>query len=334
MVGFVFQSPSRFLLFHFVILKNTNRDAIYAVFSALAQCLEFLVNDYGVFPTIIAATTFAIMVFLVFVVLRTLSPKNRLRDSNNNNNNNNMHNHDKKKKKKKGGTARNRREHHHRSNRIKHTQLHSGVVENDSTEGTPSSPMSSPPPSGLHNDTSSSPSPSPSLNNAAKDSPTPAPSSSISATAATNVDGNENIKQTTNNMSMSNGANNKSATTVNAKDNRTRRRMMSGSTLDTTPLADDQSCGSTSVRSYPSVSVNSNRSGNTKASSIGSGSTPSRRGKRPGALKSPKNMNISTTNSIAVGNHIQVQDQVQYQAQLLINFFWHHARTYHHDHFH
>jgi len=68
--------------------------------------------------------------------------------------------------------------------------------------------------------------------------------------------------------------------------------MMSSSTLDTTPLCDDQSCGSTSVRSYPSVSVNSNRSGNTKTSSIGSGSTPSRRGKRPGALKSPKNMNM------------------------------------------
>lgn len=74
---------------------------------------------------------------------------------------------------------------------------------------------------------------------------------------------------------------------------------MSGSTLDTIPMSDDQSCGSTSVRSYPSVSVsvNSNRSGGRVAAAAGhhhnnnnNGSvSTTQRGKRNGTVESPKN---------------------------------------------
>ena len=76
-----------------------------------------------------------------------------------------------------------------------------------------------------------------------------------------------------------------------SKENRTRRRMMSGSTLDTTPLSDDQSCGSISVRSFPSVSVTSSRSsGGNMSQKNTKGSVPTpRRVKRQGIAKSPKN---------------------------------------------
>jgi len=273
------------------IVLGKLRDAISAVFSAFGQCLEFLLNDYGVFPTIIATITLAAMFFIVFVVLRTLSPKKM--KSNSNKHNNTLHN-ERKKKKKKGGNTRHRREHHHhhnhhRSNRIKfssRSQSNLGEeVENDSIVASPCSPIPSLPPPDIQNDTSSLPLPSsPSKNTI--DSRIHVPSlSTPSSTIANNIESKEYVKHSANDkVSISNGVN-------RSKDSRTRRRMMSGSTLDTTPLSDDQSCGSISVRSFPSVSVNSNRSGGgniNKISTNGSGSTP-RRVKRHGTAKSPKN---------------------------------------------
>jgi len=267
------------------ILLGKLRDAIYAVFSALGQSLEFLINDYGVFPTIIAATTLAIMFFIVFVVIRTLSPKNT---KNSSNKHNNTLQNERKKKKKKGGNARHRREHnhhhnHHRSNRIKSSsRSQTGEeMENASTVASPRSPspMSSLPPSEVQDDALSSPS-LPSKDTI--DSPINVPSLSAPSPtiATTNVERNERVEQTAHDkVPISNGLN-------NSKESRTRRRMMSGSTLDTTPLSDDQSCGSTSVRSFPSVSIKSNRSNNNNK---GSGSTTPRRVKRHGTVKSPKN---------------------------------------------
>lgn len=244
--------------------------------------MEFLINDYGVFPTIIAATTLAAMFFIVFVVIRTLSPKKTKNSSNKHNNTLHI---ERKKKKKKGGNARHRREHnhhhnHHRSNRIKSSsRSQSGEeIENASAVASPRSPspMPSLPPSEVQNETFSSPS-LPSKDTI--DSPIYMPSlSSPSPTIATNVESNERVEHAAyDKVPKSNGLN-------KSKESRTRRRMMSGSTLDTTPLSDDQSCGSTSVRSFPSVSVKSNRSKNK-----GSGSTTPRRGKHHGTVKSPKN---------------------------------------------
>lgn len=257
--------------------------------------MEFLLNDYGIFPTIIAATTLAAMFFVVFVVLRTLSPKkaNNLSDKHNNT----LHN-ERKKKKKKGGNARHRNN-HHRSNKIKlssRSQSQIGdEVEPVSRTASPRSPMPSLPPSEVTENTLSSPSiPSKDTAEGSLQVPSfPAPSSSITtniesiepASITTNIESTEPVEQAASDKTpISNGVS-------KPKENKTRRRMMSGSTSDTTPLSDDQSCGSTSVRSFPSVSVNSNRSGGgnmNKKNNKGSSSTP-RRMKRHGGVKSPKN---------------------------------------------
>mmetsp|Transcript_4663 Transcript_4663/g.11070 ORF Transcript_4663/g.11070 Transcript_4663/m.11070 type:complete len:592 (+) Transcript_4663:56-1831(+) len=268
------------------ILLGKIRDFISDMFSILGRCLEFFVNDYGVFPTIIASATLAAMLFIVFVVLRTLSPKKKTKS----NHNNNPVNKERKKKKKKGGNARYRRDHnhHHRSNRIKSLskpQSQSAEeMEDASTEAMPCSPMPSQPPSDISGNTSKMPS---SLSKDVSDSSLDVPSLSASPpTKTTEKNSTEQIKKVVANddLPTSHGATNK------LKEYRTRRRMMSNSTLDTTPLSDDQSCGSTSVMSFPSVSVNSNRSGNlSRKSNKGSGSSP-RRVKHQGIVKSPKNV--------------------------------------------
>jgi hypothetical protein len=271
------------------IMLGKLREAVSAIFSALGQCWEFLLNDYGVFPTIIAAITLAGMFFIVFLVLRTLSP--RKTKSISNTHNNTLHN-ERKKKKKKGGNARHRREHHHhhnhyRSNKTKIAPQSRFIkeVENASTVASPGSPIPSLPLSDVQNDASLSPSASlPSKNTVISAIHVP------SSTTAINIESNEHVKHATNDKIPISNAENKS------KENRTRRRMMSGSTLDTTPLSDDQSCGSTSVRSFLSVSNNSSRSGGSnmnKKKKKGSGSTP-RRVKRHGAARSPKNVERSS----------------------------------------
>lgn len=275
------------------IMLGKLRDAIYALFSVFGQYLEFLVNDYGAFPTIIASATLAAMLFVVFLVIRTLSPK---KSNSNSNNHNNSHNNERKKKKKKGGNTRHRREHHHhqnhhRSNRIKYaSQLQSQsqheVEEKDSTtEARPFSPLPSSPPSEMHDD-QSPPSPRPSSPDSSPDS-TRVTSSPMSIPPLPSTLSKEIIREirTNENCFMPIGPS-------KSKDSLSRRRMMSASTMDTLPMSDDQSCGSTSVRSYPSVSVNSNRSGNKMNKNVSS--TPSRRGKRNGMMKSPKNVERSS----------------------------------------
>lgn len=68
---------------------------------------------------------------------------------------------------------------------------------------------------------------------------------------------------------------------VGEKDKRI--RISSASTQDTTPLLDDISCGSTSVRSFPSVSVGSGRSNDRAATNKGTSSRQG--GKRGGTQK-------------------------------------------------
>jgi len=305
------------------IVLGKFRDVILTVLSTLGQCWEFLVNDYGVFPTIAAATTFATLLFLVFVVLRTLSPKSR---PVNGTKDHNVHPHnEKKRRKKKGGNARHRRDHHHhRSNRIKHTARL--VTENNAPlpthQETPvsSCPISTLRPSNNHNDShASSPScPSSSSDTAAnssKNEPVTFSSSSSALSSMSSAEPGCTPSSTSVHGTTSAGCEDATMSTISTgtksirvdssataagKDFRGRRRMMSGSTIDTTSMSDDQSCGSTSVRSYPSVSVNSNRSGgngggvekvtnnSNKTNRKGIGGN-SRRGKHSGNVKSPKN---------------------------------------------
>ena len=284
------------------------------VLSTLAQSWEFLVNDYGVFPTIAAATTLATLLFLVFIVLRTLSPKNRNRsgtNNNNNHNNSNVHHNEKKRRKKKGSNNRHKRDHNHnhhnhRSNRIKKNsdlpthQETPPLPGSSSSSSSSSSPISiSPRPSNIHNNinshhasASSLPPSCPSLildtadatcttnsslnePNSESDSTTPTSTNVVNHGGTTSAVGSSRMS----NISIGTQcdytvATNDTTNTTNAgKDNTSRRRMMSGSTLDTTAMSDDQSCGSASVRSYPSVSVNSNRSsGGSNININGSGS--------------------------------------------------------------
>ena len=256
-------------------------------------------NDYGVFPTIIAATTLAAMFFFVFVVIRTLSPKGK---KNSDKHNNTLHN-ERKKKKKKGGNTRHRNNHHnHRSNNNNHSRIKSTMrsrsqdvvnekVENDSiTEAAiPCSPIPSPPPTEVPENDSLSSSPSLPLEKALN-SPPEVPSATIL----------DNKTAESNQEAIKDGASDKVRIGLKksfSKDNhlnKARRRVASASTADTTPLSDDQSCGSMSVRSFPSVSVNSNRSGGKKTKH----STP-RRLKRHGTVKSPKKNNSNMNNHAA-----------------------------------
>jgi len=264
------------------IMLGRLRDTACAGISILGQCLEYLLNDYGVIPTIIAAITLATILFIVFIIIRTLSPKKPRNDLNKRNNT--LHN-ERKKKKKKGGNARHRRD-HHRSNRTKLSSSSPSHIEEEtedsSTAASPRSPMLAQSPSKIEDDTPLLPSSS----KDEMDNPISMASLSIPSQALTdNFENIEDGKEITNDRVRTTSGMNKS------KEKRTRLRMMSGSTLDTTPLSDDQSCGSISVRSFPSISVTSSRSSvgsmsqkNTKASVL----TP-RRVKRQGIAKSPKN---------------------------------------------
>ncbi|OEU16331.1 hypothetical protein FRACYDRAFT_261206 [Fragilariopsis cylindrus CCMP1102] len=298
------------------IMLGKLRDAILTVLSTLAQSWEFLVNDYGVFPTIAAATTLATLLFLVFIVLRTLSPKNRNRSGtnhNNNHNNSNVHHNEKKRRKKKGSNNRHKRDqnhnhHNHRSNRIKknsdlptHQETPPLPGSSSSSSSSSSSPVSiSPRPSNIHDNinshhayASSLPPSCPSLildtadatcttNSSLNEPISESGSTTPTSTNVVNHGGTTSAEGSSRMSNISIGtqcdytvATNDTTNTTNAgKDNTSRRRMMSGSTLDTTAMSDDQSCGSASVRSYPSVSVNSNRSsggGNVNANGSGSG---------------------------------------------------------------
>jgi len=239
------------------IMLGRLRDTAYAGISILGQCLEYLLNDYGVIPTIIAAITLVTIFFIVFIIIRTLSPKKARNDLNKRNNT--LHN-ERKKKKKKGCNARHRRDHHHhpnhhRSNRTKFSSPSPSHIEQEtedaSTAASPRSPMLARPPSKIEDDTPLLPSSS----KDEMDSPISMPSLSIPSQALTdNIENIEDGKEITNDRVRTTSGMNKS------KENRTRLRMMSGSTLDTTPLSDDQSCGSVSVRSFRSISVTSSRS--------------------------------------------------------------------------
>lgn len=317
------------------ILLAKLRDAMLTLLTTLAKCWEFLVSDYGVFPTIVAASTFAIMLFLVFIVLRTLSPKNRR--SINGTNNHNVHHNEKKRRKKKGGNSRHKRDHnnhhhhhninhHHRSsNRITYASR-SGMAVNNlpvTTVATTSPPhqqqmllSSSPLPTLQHSTPHKSndsllqycPSPSSSDATAAATISSAEPYHSASKYTNINVALSAECKNESNVNNLSSGTKSNNSRVGN------RRRMMSASTTDTISMSDDQSCGSISVRSSPSVSVSvtSNRSNrsttggdifcggdkvtnNIKMSNKNNNDGSYRRGKRSGNLKASKhNGNINS----------------------------------------
>lgn len=207
-------------------------------------------DDYGLFPTIAAATTLASLLFLAFVVLRTLSPKPKPP----------VIPHTEKKKKKKKGNSR-KRDHHHQRHGASHStdstiNVHAAplpsvdagqnvtaqvIPEEESPRRKSSadyridtmSPISEVKPS---MDLSQSP-----------------PDSSPAGSALTTVESQDVVASAAGAATPS--------TTNRVPGKVERNRILSCSTVETIAMSDDQSCETASVRSNLSVSAHSARSG-------------------------------------------------------------------------
>jgi hypothetical protein len=223
-----------------------HRDATKSIFSSAVDFWRVLVQDFGVIPTIAATATFAALIFLLFVVMKTLSPRKQKRVSTVPN----------KKKKKKRGHAR-----------------HRGSGGGARIKASSSA--------------NSKPAPSPRNYSTALEIP--------STPSGTQRKGSSQILSTPikseNKSILSNKSKGPVISTIDAAitslipnsekwnvNEKERNRLSSVSTLDTSALSDDQSCGSTSVRSVPSVNSNSSRMNETDQES------------RPTKVKTPSNI--------------------------------------------
>eukprot|EP00529_Nitzschia_sp_RCC80_P011376 CAMPEP_0113483526 /NCGR_PEP_ID=MMETSP0014_2-20120614/23478_1 /TAXON_ID=2857 /ORGANISM="Nitzschia sp." /LENGTH=639 /DNA_ID=CAMNT_0000377073 /DNA_START=365 /DNA_END=2284 /DNA_ORIENTATION=+ /assembly_acc=CAM_ASM_000159 len=248
--------------FTWVVLGKI-RDFVYTVFSAIADCWEVV----GIFPTIAALMTLSALFFLVFLVVRTLTSKTPKRAS--------QQSQDKRKKKKKkdqksrGG----RRDDNHRNKnrsvpfRIQpRTEQQQEKLEERKIEPEKDAD-------------------SVSTNVSSGSVLTPLPELSTSI---------ENPTRGASSRSRSESPTGSSDATGSTADDiavagttKKRNRVSSSSTQDTTPSLDDISCSSTSVRSYPSVSVSSSRSKD-KSRSPKPVRSPSRKGGKSSGTRSSK----------------------------------------------
>jgi hypothetical protein len=247
-------------------------------------------NDYGVFSTIAAATTLAALLFLVFIVIRTLSPKPKppkLPSS-------------EKKKKKKKGISRKRDHHHHHhhpqqqqqqqygtsfsllssssSDRIiktLETSLSTGddigsQMVSDHMTGNPSNRPKFSVPYTMDNMTPIS-EVKPSLdyyNGPALDSSLALPLVTVAENTAEVVISTSILPET------------KTGTKSEPS-----QIISSTSTVETSTLSDDQSCESTSIHSFPSVgAISSTRSGEENKKNNKSTTTPRRSKRASGRL--------------------------------------------------
>jgi hypothetical protein len=221
----------------------------------------------GIFPTIAALMTLSALFFLMFLIIRTLSSRTPKRPPRNHEKN--------KKKKKKGGDNKSRSSRRGDNQRVQNGSVPYRIQRTGSQKGNDQAvedervlskrggtntlltplPELSTTPCTLN--------PAPRSLDPLVQSPASTPPPAPQSTAA-NLE--EDVVAVT-------GTTDK------------RSRVSSASTQDTTPLLDDISCGSTSVRSFPSVSVGSGRS--RERTKAGNKSTPSRKGgKRNGARTS------------------------------------------------
>ncbi|KAG7338584.1 hypothetical protein IV203_029757 [Nitzschia inconspicua] len=241
------------------IILGKLRDAMYAAVSTFVQCWELFMYDYGLIPTVVAATTLACLVFLVFVVFRTLSPKPKpLVNSQT----------ERKKKKKKGNSRR----------REYQQQRHGTAVSSaPSTTLLPDSRQHDSP----HESKTDANNRRKSTFDCRVDSGTPkseSKSSPDSNPLTSDLDSSSPFLTTAERSNLA-------TTTLHCpKDGdlskAERCRISSSSTVETIAMLDDQSYETASVRSYPSVSASSTRSGeNVKNSKV---STPHRRKRKGG----------------------------------------------------
>eukprot|EP00529_Nitzschia_sp_RCC80_P017030 CAMPEP_0113455184 /NCGR_PEP_ID=MMETSP0014_2-20120614/8245_1 /TAXON_ID=2857 /ORGANISM="Nitzschia sp." /LENGTH=645 /DNA_ID=CAMNT_0000346607 /DNA_START=313 /DNA_END=2250 /DNA_ORIENTATION=- /assembly_acc=CAM_ASM_000159 len=238
------------------------RDFVYTVFCAIADCWEVL----GIFPTIAALMTLSALFFLMFLVVRTLTSKTPKRAS--------QQSQDKRKRKKKkdqksrGGR---RGDNHRNKNRSvpfriqprteqQQEKLEERRAEPEKDADSVSTSLSS----------GSVLTPLPELSTSIED---PARGASSRSRSESATDSSDAPGSTADDIAV--------ATT------KKRNRVSSSSTQDTTPSLDDISCSSTSVRSYPSVSVSSSRSKD-KSRSPKPVRTPSRKGGKSSGTRSSK----------------------------------------------
>jgi hypothetical protein len=217
-------------------------------------------DDYGLFPTIAALMTLASLIFLVFIIIRTLSPKPKQAAT---------RQIEKKKKKKKGNSR--KRDHHHR-------QVPAIAASDTSIESASSRDV-------FHQNENGEPQKNshhqPALECAMGNMQ---PISESSASLDHSLDNNHPI--------ASPPSVPPSASKSRPVGNGIRNRVSSVSTVETTALSDDQSYESTSALSDPSVGVSVSRSGDNPK--MKNKSSP-RRGKRGGGgnAKQPRGINRS-----------------------------------------
>jgi hypothetical protein len=205
------------------------RNAIFSMFNSLSECWQLLITDYGVMPSIIALFTLAALIFLLFIMLRSITPRRTRRAP---------PVQDKKKKKRKGQGR-----HRGISGKIKsapstRSRAAGASVPQTSREAT---------------------SPVRSLGDNAPDLTPLTPSSSVhNAKSSGSSIKVEECNRELNDLPESYACPTPilpiASKTTFEKDLR-RTRVPSVSTLDTTAMSDDLSCGSISIRSLPSVGV-------------------------------------------------------------------------------
>lgn len=230
--------------FTWVMLGKVKK-SLLSMLQALAECWQLLITDYGVMPSIFASITIAALIFLMFLMLRSVSPKRARQTS---------PPPDKRKKKRKGHTRRG-----NNNGKIKaHPSTPSRQLETPTSTTLsidPPSPVTSTcslpssPPENLpliphlpmENSTPNRQLDSPkihhTLDETPEESPAPAPAPPI----------------TTPPMLPPVPIN--SSKMMFEKDVRGRARVPSVSTIDTSTMSDDMSCESNSIRSELSVHV-------------------------------------------------------------------------------
>jgi hypothetical protein len=261
-------------------------------FHSSTTCWGIIVSDYGLITTVAAAATFAALVLLIWIMHRTLSPRSKRP-------NRPLPSTEKKRKKRKGHMR-----HHHCRNGSgtgAGSANSSDITQIKTPDGTScissDKPLESPPsPNRLDAVTPIPPCPPPSILegyplalSSTMESPSspqmPALDSSLLATTTATIPRGDSSSLVTNDEDL--------VHPLWASDERSRSRVHSVSTVDTSTMSDDQSCGSTSVRSSPSMSVTSSTLGSAeKGRASKSKDTNSRDG----------SINGSVTNNSKSGN--------------------------------
>ena len=252
---------------------------------ALSECWQLLITDYGVMPSIFASITIAALIFLMFLMLRNVTPRRTRQTS---------PPPDKRKKKRKGHTRRGNNNNNSNNGKVKgHPSTPSRQLETpisttisidppspvsstcsmpgssspsdtDSFPLIPNLPVANPIPTDSSESRHVAPKPYDTLDEAPKESTGPKATPMLATTRPTATPMLSTTRPTVAPVLSTSGPTATpllptttiiSSKTVFEKDVRGRARVPSVSTIDTTTLSDDMSCESTSIRSELSVHV-------------------------------------------------------------------------------